>query len=85
MRTEDNGQPTLFFQVANTGIGMSSARQQNLFQPFTQANAGISRRFGGAGLRLSISHILLELLGGEIAVSSNLGQGTTFAFQCASL
>ncbi len=70
----------LFFQVADTGIGMSPDQVSRLFQPFTQADEGISRRFGGTGLGLSISSRLVEILGGEIAISSKEGEGSTFSF-----
>ena len=76
----ENGHTALLFQVADTGIGISPEQQQRLFKPFTQADAGISRRFGGTGLGLSISSSLLNLMGGDISVSSTPGQGSTFAF-----
>ncbi len=79
-QARQNNQTALLFQVADTGIGMTPEQQKGLFQPFMQADAGISRRFGGTGLGLSISSSLLKLMGGEISVSSTLGQGSTFAF-----
>ncbi len=69
----------LRFEVQDTGIGMDEAQQARLFQPFEQV-AGAARRESGAGLGLAISQQLVRLMGGEIRVSSEPGQGSTFAF-----
>ncbi|WP_052736445.1 hybrid sensor histidine kinase/response regulator [Aquincola tertiaricarbonis] len=69
---------TLQFVVTDTGIGMTPAQCGRLFQPFTQADASITRRFGGTGLGLSLSSQLAASLGGSIAASSQWGVGSRF-------
>lgn len=73
-------QITLEFTVRDTGIGLSSDKLAKLFQPFTQADGSITRKFGGTGLGLSISKRIVELTGGQIWVQSEAGQGSIFAF-----
>ncbi|MEP3422953.1 MAG: ATP-binding protein [Erythrobacter sp.] len=69
---------TLSVEVSDTGIGISPARVETIFAPFTQGESDTSRRFGGTGLGLTISRKLAELLGGEISVQSEPGVGSTF-------
>ena len=68
----------LHLRIADTGMGISREYQQHLFDPYTQANASISRRFGGTGLGLSICKRIAELMHGVLWCESELGKGTTF-------
>ena len=70
----------LHCRVSDTGIGMHPEQLENLFSPFTQADASITRQFGGTGLGLSISKALVGLMGGRISVESSPGIGSAFSF-----
>lgn len=71
-------------EVSDTGIGMDPSRVESMFEPFTQADASITRRFGGTGLGLAISRRLARALGGELAATSQPGVGTTMIFSFAT-
>lgn len=69
----------LSLAVRDTGIGIPEAKRSQIFDKFTQADASITRRFGGSGLGLSIARALVEVMGGEIAVDSEEGRGSLFS------
>ncbi|MBF0582681.1 MAG: PAS domain S-box protein [Magnetococcales bacterium] len=71
---------TLLFHVTDTGIGIAQEHENHIFGHFTQADSGITRRYGGTGLGLAISKKLVELMGGRIWVESQQGQGSMFFF-----
>ena len=74
----DDPAPKLQFEVTDTGIGMTAEQVSMLFQPFAQADASTTRKFGGTGLGLLISRRLAEMLGGTVTVDSKVGQGSRF-------
>lgn len=73
-----NGKTDLVFKVSDTGIGMTDEFLKRIFLPFEQADNSTSRKYGGTGLGMAITHNLVELLKGSILVESVLGEGTTF-------
>jgi PAS domain S-box-containing protein len=78
--SETDSTLTVRFSVEDTGIGIEPDKQELIFEGFTQAYSDTTRRFGGTGLGLSISRALVEQIGGQLMLSSQMGKGSTFAF-----
>ncbi len=78
--TKMNNALVVEFAVSDTGKGISPEKHKLIFESFTQEDSSISRKYGGTGLGLSISKQLVELMGGDLRVKSELGEGATFSF-----
>lgn len=79
-QSDEDGRLQLLFSVRDTGIGIAPEKIQSVFDKFTQADASTTRRYGGTGLGLPISKMLIELMGGKIWLESEPGVGTVFFF-----
>ncbi|WP_295503692.1 response regulator [uncultured Pseudoalteromonas sp.] len=80
IESQTNKSICINFQVIDQGIGMSEEQVTNVFKPFSQADVSTTRKFGGTGLGLVISKKILELMGGNIEVKSQLNKGSCFSF-----
>lgn len=74
------GKQAITFSVTDTGIGIDSNKVKSILSPFVQSDASFSRRYGGAGMGLAISQALIHLIGGELKITSERHQGSTFSF-----
>ncbi len=79
-KSSDDNRVTVLCTVKDTGPGIPDAAQESLFQPFTQADASVTRKHGGTGLGLAICKSLVEMMGGQLGVNSVFGDGATFWF-----
>ena len=77
---DENNHQLLMFEVEDTGCGVSPEKLENIFEPFEQEDSGVTRRFGGTGLGLTICKTLAKLMGGEAIAKSVEGEGSTFGF-----
>ena len=75
------GADWITFRVSDIGIGMTPEQVEKLFQPFSQAEVSMIRKYGGTGLGLEITRRFCEILGGDITVKSRLGVGSTFTIR----
>jgi signal transduction histidine kinase/CheY-like chemotaxis protein len=78
--SETDDTATIQFAIIDTGIGITTEDKNNLFQPFTQVDASITREYGGTGLGLAICQQLVTLMGGKIGIKSEIGKGSKFWF-----
>jgi len=81
VKSRDNKKAAVFFEVTDTGIGMTSDEIDVIYDPFIQADSGNTRKYGGTGLGLTITKNIVELMGGRIVVDSSPGIGSKFSFE----
>jgi len=80
IKDETESTVTMYFEINDSGIGMTEEQIKKIFDPFTQAESGTTRQYGGTGLGLSITNNILELMGGKLSVESKSGLGSKFSF-----
>ncbi|MDB2562054.1 ATP-binding protein [Sulfurimonas sp.] len=80
LESEQSGITRIKFEVQDSGIGVNSEQKARIFEAFSQADTSITRKYGGTGLGLTISSRFIELMGGQLDLHSEMGEGTTFFF-----
>lgn len=80
-RRNQSGNPWIYFEVSDTGIGMTPEQLGKLFQPFSQADKSVTSKYGGTGLGLAISRKFCQMMGGDISVESRVNHGTKFTMK----
>ena len=81
IKVSNNNSVTIFFEIKDSGIGMTAEQINKVFDPFVQADSSTTRNYGGTGLGLPITKNIVELMGGKLVVASNPGSGSTFSFE----
>ena len=81
LESEEPGRAKIRFSVKDSGIGVTKEQKDKIFDAFSQADSSITRKYGGTGLGLTISSRFIELMGGQLDLESEPGQGTTFFFE----
>ena len=81
VKNPNDDSTTVYFEVKDSGIGMSKPQIKKIFEPFVQADSSTTRDYGGTGLGLAITKNIVELMGGKLAVKSEPGLGSTFSFE----
>ncbi|WP_286965874.1 tetratricopeptide repeat-containing hybrid sensor histidine kinase/response regulator [Flavobacterium sp. UBA4854] len=79
--SQEGEEATVYFEIVDTGIGIPEDKLQTVFESFSQGSIEVNRKYGGTGLGLTIVKKLIELLGGEIKLKSEVGKGSTFTFK----
>ncbi|CAM3666341.1 ATP-binding protein [Flavobacterium chungbukense] len=79
--SQEDEYATVYFEIVDTGIGIPEDKLQTVFESFSQGSIEVNRKYGGTGLGLTIVKKLIELLGGEIKLKSEVGKGSTFTFK----